>query len=76
MLQLLLHLLVIHTSLRKVIDDMKSKNRTNKTVVIAAEGKETHSVLAQLKVLLNWSSKWVASNCYAPSYPEMRINHQ
>ena len=43
MLQLLLHLLVIYTGLRKVTDDMKSKNRTDKTGVVAAEGKETRN---------------------------------
>lgn len=43
MLQLRFHLLVIRTGLRKVTDDMKSKNRTDRTGVVTAEGKENRN---------------------------------
>ena len=35
-----------HTGLRKVTDDMKSKNRTDRTGVVTAEGKETRNALS------------------------------
>jgi hypothetical protein len=65
----------LYIGLRKVTDDMKSKNRTDRTGIVAAEG--THnapSFLAQLKLLLNWSSKWVASNNHFLSTKEMQMN--
>ncbi|CAD6245300.1 unnamed protein product [Miscanthus lutarioriparius] len=54
--------------LRKVTDDMKSKNRTDKTGVVAAEGKETRnahsfsSTKGPAKLELQMGRKWVVEH--------------
>jgi hypothetical protein len=63
-----------YIGLRKVTDDMKSKNRTDRTGIVAAEGTHNAPSLAQLKLLLNWSSKWVASKNHFLSTEEMKMN--